>query len=65
MYSTIFFAILSNAHPLESIINNKKLKWPQEMIKYGALRISLKDLKPLFEVLPTSDEILVNLDAAF
>lgn len=49
---------------LESIINNKKLKWPQEMIKYGAIILSTKDIKPLFDVLPTSS-ILVNLDVAF
>ena len=48
---------------LESIMNNKKLKWPQEMIKYGAIALSTKDLKPLLDVLPTSG-ILVNLDAA-
>jgi len=49
---------------LESVVNNKKLTWPKEMIKYGAIVLSTKNLKPLFDVLPTSD-ILVNLDVAF
>ena len=49
---------------LELIVNNKKLKWPQEMIRYGAVVLSINDLKPLLEVLPTSHN-LVSLDVAF
>ncbi|MFA4887292.1 MAG: DNA-processing protein DprA [Candidatus Nanoarchaeia archaeon] len=46
---------------LESVVNNKKLKWPQEMIKYGAMVLSVNHLKPLFEILPASGA-QVNLD---
>lgn len=39
---------------LESIVNNKTLTWPKEMIKYGAMVLSLNNLNPLFDVLPNS-----------
>ena len=38
---------------LDSVADNRKLRWSSEMIKYGAKIISLKNMtKELFEVLP-------------
>ena len=49
---------------LDSVANNLELKWPKEVIKYGAVVISVKDVKALLDVLPTSGG-LVNIDVAF
>lgn len=48
---------------LESVIKNKKLSWPQKMIKYGASVISLKQIGMLFNVLPVSGS-KVDIDVA-
>ena len=37
---------------IDTIVNNRKLKWPNEMIKYGAKVLSIKDVESLLEVLP-------------
>ena len=38
---------------LDTVLHNRKLNWPSEMIKYGAKILSLKSMtKELFEVLP-------------
>jgi len=49
---------------LESVAKDQKLKWPKEVMKYGARVISVKDVKPLLDVLPASGG-LVSLDVAF
>ncbi|MFH1637917.1 MAG: DNA-processing protein DprA [Candidatus Woesearchaeota archaeon] len=41
---------------LEDIIQNNKLKWPQEMIKYGAEILQIKNTHPVFEALPICEQ---------
>ena len=42
-----------------SIVNNRSLKWPVEMIRHGALE--LKDPEEILQVLPSSEKILIKI----
>jgi len=42
-----------------SIVNNRSLKWPAEMIRHGALE--LKDPEEILQVLPSSEKILIKI----
>jgi len=51
---------------IDTILNNKKLKWPHEMIKYGAKTLSIKEIESLLDILPpfgTKVDISVTLYA--
>lgn len=37
---------------LDAMMKNKKLRWPQEMINYGAKVLSIKDILSLLDILP-------------
>ena len=45
---------------LEDMVNNKKLKWPHQLIEYGAKILSIEKLKNVFESLPHPVEGLEN-----
>lgn len=38
----------------DAILNDKRMKWPQKMLKYGAMVLSIKDTNPLLETIPPS-----------
>ena len=42
-----------------SIVNNRSLKWPAEMIRHGALE--LKNPEEILQVLPSSEKILIKI----
>jgi len=42
-----------------SIVNNRSLKWPGEMIRHGALE--LKGPEEILQVLPSSEKILMKI----
>jgi DNA processing protein len=48
---------------IDTIVKNRELEWPREMIKYGAKILSIKGTESLFEILPPSGN-KVNIDAA-
>ena len=46
---------------LDSIVENKKLKWPYEMLKYGAEIVQLEYIFESFELLPPPGRLDVNV----
>ena len=49
---------------MESIMRDKSLKWPLEMIRYGAEVLTIDKMELLLEALPVPEE-LVGTDVAF